>query len=98
PILNGMGSSGASQVPITITGGNNNLPPPPGQSASGLPLPPLPSSIRTPPRPRVAPIMVGKVDTSHLAGVQPGDTAEYVSAIFGLSTLDQGFRQFYTPG
>ena len=37
-------------------------------------------------RPRVAPIMVGKVDVSHLAGLQRGDTADYVSSLFGPPT------------
>jgi hypothetical protein len=30
--------------------------------------------------------MVGKVDVSHLAGLQRGDTAQYVSSIFGPPT------------
>jgi len=41
----------------------------------------LPAAL--PQRPRLTPIMVGKVDVSHLAGLQKGDTPEYVSSIFG---------------
>jgi hypothetical protein len=38
------------------------------------------------PRPRLDPIIVGKVDVSHFAGLQRGDTPEYVSSIFGPPT------------
>jgi hypothetical protein len=57
--------------PGTPTAVSGSLPPP-------APQPPL--------RPRVAPIMVGKVDVSHVAGLQRGDTAQYVSSIFGPPT------------
>jgi hypothetical protein len=30
--------------------------------------------------------MVGKIDVSHLAGLQPGDTPDYISSIFGRPT------------
>jgi hypothetical protein len=45
-----------------------------------------PSVARPPQRPRLAPIMVGKTDVSHLAGVQWGDTREHISSIFGPPT------------
>ena len=47
---------------------------------------PRPSVARAPQRSRPAPIMVGKADVSHLAGVQWGDTPEYISSIFGPPT------------
>jgi hypothetical protein len=50
---------------------------------STTPAAPLPSVARVPQRPRLAPIMVGRVDVSHLAGLQRGDTREYISSIFG---------------
>jgi len=62
----------------------NNNPPPPTRPK------PVVSAVRTPAalpqRPRLAPIMVGKIDVSHLAGLQRGDTPEYVSSIFGQPT------------
>jgi len=47
-----------------------------------------PSVARALQRPRLAPIMVGKVDVSHLAGLLWGDTREYVSYILGPPTSD----------
>lgn len=75
--------------PGTTTGVSGNLPPPPPRPGNGLPPPPPPpSATRIPPRPRVAPIMVGKVDVSQLAGLLWGDTREYVSYILGPPTSD----------
>jgi hypothetical protein len=57
-----------------------------------VPAPPAasspPSVAPAPQRPRLAPIMVGKVDVSHLAGLLWGDTREYVSYILGPPTSD----------
>jgi hypothetical protein len=58
--------------------------PSPAPPAAALP----PSVARAPQRPRPAPIMVGKVDVSHLAGLLWGDTREYVSYILGSPTSD----------
>ena len=58
----------------------------PGQQASvNTPAAEPPSVVRVPQRPRVAPIMIGKVDVSHLVGLQRGDTHEYISSILSAS-------------
>jgi type IV secretory pathway TraG/TraD family ATPase VirD4 len=41
------------------------------------------------------PIMIGNVDVSHFAGVEPGDTPERVAAHFGRPTADDGNRKIY---
>ena len=62
---------------------NNN----PTPSAAPRPVvSPARVPVALPQRPRLAPIMVGKVDVSHLAGLQRGDIPEYVSSIFGPPT------------
>ena len=63
----------------------NNDPPPPQPTVAPRPVvSPAPATL--PQRPRLAPIMIGKVDVSHLAGLQRGDTADYVSSLFGPPT------------
>ena len=58
----------------------------PGTAPPAAALPP--GVARAPQRPRLAPIMVGKADVSHLAGLLWGDTREYVSYILGPPTSD----------
>ena len=63
---------------------NNN--PPLSAGASKPVVSPARTPAALPQRPRLDPIMVGKVDVSHLAGLQRGDTFGYVSSIFGQPT------------
>jgi hypothetical protein len=63
---------------------NNN--PPHSAGATTPVVSPARTPAALPQRPRLDPIMVGKVDVSHLAGLQRGDTSEYVSSIFGQPT------------
>lgn len=41
------------------------------------------------------PIMVGKIDVSHFAGVKPGDTRQQVISIYGQPVDDQPYSQFW---
>jgi hypothetical protein len=41
------------------------------------------------------PIMVGKIDVSHFAGLKPGDTPQQVVSIYGQPTEDRGTYQFW---
>ncbi len=62
--------------------------PSPAPTPSSFPTPVQPNIAPAPQRPRAAPLMVGKVDVSHLAGLHRGDTREYVDSIFGSPTGD----------
>jgi hypothetical protein len=42
-----------------------------------------------------SPIMVGKIDVSHFAGLKPGDTLQQVFAIYGLPKEDHGTYQWW---
>ena len=65
------------------------VPPRPATPSTAPPAAALrPSVAGAPQRPRLAPIMVGKVDVSHLAGLLWGDKREYVSYILGPPTSD----------
>jgi serine/threonine-protein kinase len=66
----------------------NQPSPSPAPAPPSSPTPVQPNIAPAPQRPRAAPIMVGKVDVSHLAGLHRGDTREYVASIFGLPTGD----------
>ncbi len=44
------------------------------------------------------PIMVGKIDVSHFAGLKPGDTPQQVVSIYGQPTEDHGTYQFWGNG
>jgi hypothetical protein len=74
-------SSGAANNQRAAANAKNN--PPPSVGAPRPVVRPAPASAALPQRPRLAPIMVGKVDVSHLAGLQRGDMAEYIASIFG---------------
>ena len=63
----------------------STAPSPPPLTPPGPP-PPAPSA----PSPRVAPIMVGKIDVSRFAGVRPGDPADRPIAIYGDPKNDGG--------
>jgi serine/threonine-protein kinase len=62
--------------------------PSPAARPSSPPTPVQPIFAGGPQRPRAAPLMVSKVDVSHLAGLQHGDTRDYVASIFGPPTAD----------
>jgi len=52
------------------------------------------------PAPRAAtkaahPVMVGKIDVSHFAGVTPGDTRQQVISIYGQPVVDQRYAQWW---
>jgi serine/threonine protein kinase len=62
--------------------------PSPAPAPPSSPTPGQPNIAPAPQRPRAAPIMVGRLDVSHLAGLHHGDTREYVASIFGPPTAD----------
>ncbi len=41
------------------------------------------------------PIMVGKVDVSHIAGLKPGDTPQRVVSLYGQAVTDNGIEKWY---
>ena len=45
--------------------------------------------------PAGVPIMVGKVDVSHIAGLKPGDTLQRVVSLYGQAVTDNGIEKWY---
>ena len=65
---------------------NHNPPPPQPTVAPRSVVSPAPAPSALPQRPRLAPIMLGRIDVSHLGGLQRGDAPEYVFSLFGPPT------------
>ena len=42
------------------------------------------------------PIMVGKIDVSHFAGLKPGDTQDRVISLLGQASMDLGAEKYYS--
>jgi hypothetical protein len=78
-----LGKQTSSDAQSAVANPNHNPPPPP--VAPRIVVSPAPAP---PQRPHPAPIMVGKADVSHLAGLLLGDSREYVSYILGPPTAD----------
>ncbi len=43
-----------------------------------------------------APVMVGRIDVSHFAGLKAGDTPEHVASVYGAPTLESGDHKVYS--
>jgi hypothetical protein len=87
-ILQGLNQAAKENEAQRAAANADNNPP---QSARPIPVVSAARApVALPQRPRLAPIIVGKVDVSHFAGLQRGDAPEYVSSIFGLPTSGPG--------
>jgi hypothetical protein len=80
--LQGLNKAANDNEARRVATNTDNNPPRPADAPRPV-VSPARTPAALPPRPRLDPILVGKVDVSHLAGLQRGDTFEYVSSIFG---------------
>jgi hypothetical protein len=66
--------------------------------AGGFITPPVRApeqAVRKQPVPAGVPIMVGKVDVSHIAGLKPGDAPQRVVSLYGQAVTDNGIEKWY---
>lgn len=89
-------------VVYSVTAEKFNLPPrqPAASKDSGAPTSTRKKNPEQPAAPRPAqnaanPIMVGKIDVSHFAGLKPGDAPQKIVSIYGPPTEDHRTYQFW---